>query len=108
VTSVSIAPAVVVAGLVAALALAAVDGESGLLTWLDLSEERSALHAQIDEKRRVNEALARQIEALQNDPYEADRAIREALDFAKPGETVVRFKRRDPLQDPEPPPAVPD
>ena len=100
--SVSIAPAVVAAGLAAALALAVLDGESGLLTWLDLSEERSALRSQIDEQSGANAALAEQIEALQDDPYEADRVIREALDFAKPGETVVRFKRRDPLQEPEP------
>lgn len=84
------------------------DGQSGLLAWLDLSEERSALRAQIDEQRLANEALADQIEALQNDPYESDRAIREALDFARPGETVVRFKQRNPLQEPSPSQAAPD
>ena len=95
--SVSIAPAVVAVGLAAALALAVLDRESGLLAWLELSEERSALRVQIDDQRRSNAALAQDIEALQNDPYEADRAIREALDLAKPGETVVRFKREDTL-----------
>ena len=91
--SVSIAPAVVAVGLMAALALAVLDRESGLLTWLELSKERSALHTQIDDQRRANVELARQIEALENDPYEADRAIREALELAKPGETIVRFGR---------------
>jgi cell division protein FtsB len=75
--------------------LAALDRESGLLTWLELSEERSALRSQIDHQHRSNAALAEEIQALQNDPYEADRAIREVLDLAKPGETIVRFKRED-------------
>ena len=92
--SVSIAPAVVAAGFVAAFALAVLDRESGLLTWLELSEERSAMHAQIDDQRRTNAELAVQIDGLLKDPYEADRAIREALELAKPGETIVRFKRR--------------
>jgi len=90
---VSIAPAVVVAGLAAALALAVLDRESGLLTWRELSDERSALSDQIEDQRRANSELTRQIEALLSDPHETDRAIREALDLAKPGETIVRFKR---------------
>ena len=96
--SVSIASAVVAVGLAAALALAVLDREAGLLTWLELSEARSAVRTQIHEERRANAMLTDQIQALQDDPYEADRAIREALDLAKPGETVVRFKRADTLQ----------
>ena len=93
--SVSIAPAVIAAGLAAAFALAVLDRESGLLTWLELSEDRSALREQIEDQRRSNAALMEQIAALQNDPHEADRVIRETLDLAKPGETIVRFKRED-------------
>ena len=91
--SVAIAPAVVAVGLAAALVLAVLDRDSGLLTWPELSKQRSELRSQIEDQRHANAATARQIEALINDPHETDRAIREALDLAKPGETIVRFKR---------------
>jgi cell division protein FtsB len=93
VKSVSIAPAVVAVGLAAALALAVLDRDSGLLTWLELSEQRSGLRNQIEVQRGTNAETTRQIEALLNDPHETDRAIREALNLAMPGETIVRFKR---------------
>jgi cell division protein FtsB len=93
VRSVSIAPAVVAVGLAAALGLAVLDRESGLLTWLELSKERSEARAQIEDQRLANAILAQRIEAIQSDPHQADRAIREALDLAKPGETIVRFRR---------------
>ena len=96
--SVSIAPTVVAVGLAAALALAVLDRQSGLLTWRDLSAERNALRSQIEDQRSTNTELTHQIAALLNDPYEADRAIREALDLAKPGETIVRFKQQDTSQ----------
>ena len=96
--SVSIAPAIVALGLAAAFAMAVLDHESGLLTWIELSEERGTLREQIADQRRANEALGRQIEALQKDPFEAVRAIR-AMDLAKSGETIVRFNSRNsPLQ----------
>ena len=91
--SVSIAPAVVAVSLVSALAWAVLDRDSGLLTWLELSEQRSVLREQVEVQRRANTATTRQIAALLNDPHETDRAIREVLNLAKPGETIVRFKR---------------
>ena len=94
--SISIAPAVVAVGLAAALGLAVLDRESGLLTWLELSNEHSEARAQIEDHRLANAILSERIEAIQRDPYHADRAIREALDLAKPGETIVRFKRGNP------------
>jgi cell division protein FtsB len=100
VRSVSIAPAVVAAGLAAALALAVLDRESGLLKWLELSRERSEARAQIEDQRLANTILTSRIQALESDPHQADRAIREALDLAKPGETIVRFKRESVLQQP--------
>ena len=63
------------------------------MAWRELTEQRSALNSQIEEQRRANSELTYQIEALVNDPDEADRAIREVLDLAKPGETIVRFGR---------------
>ena len=78
--SVSIASAIVSLGLVSVLALAAVlDRQSGVLTWRELSGERTALREKIAVQRRANTALASRIEALLNDPYEADRAIRDEL-----------------------------
>jgi cell division protein FtsB len=45
---------------------------------------------------KLEEETARQrkvsIDALQNDPKAVERAAREILGYAKPGETVVRFE----------------
>ena len=38
-----------------------------------------------------NDSLAREIELLEADPTATDRAIREEMDLALPGEVVFRF-----------------
>jgi cell division protein FtsB len=37
------------------------------------------------------EALRAEVRALERDPFSLERAIREDLDLAKPGEVIVRF-----------------
>jgi cell division protein FtsB len=41
-------------------------------------------------------ALRAEIEALESQPFALERAIREDLELARPGETVVRFGRNEP------------
>ncbi len=77
-----------------ALGLAAADRESGVLKWLELRGDLAAAHARIEQLRRETAELQRQIEALEVDPFASERAIREDLDFARPGEVVVRFGHR--------------
>jgi cell division protein FtsB len=74
-----------------ALVCAAVDDGSGirrsyrLRSDLHVAEQRvAALQVEID-------ALRRQVTALEGEPFAMERAIREDLDFARPGETVVRL-----------------
>jgi cell division protein FtsB len=84
-----IAPAI----LAAALAIAALDGESGIPAWLRLRDDLGAARERIEGLRAEAEALEAQAAALRSDPFAIESAIREDLGFARPGETVVRIAR---------------
>ena len=77
-----------VAALAGVLALA--DGESGLRTWWGLRAELALAEERIEELRGEVADLERAGAGLEADPFALERAIRERLEFARPGETVVR------------------
>ena len=77
----------------AALAIAVLDGDSGLGTWLRLRADLAAAESRIAEIRDQTEALERRAEALENDEFAIERAIREDLEYARRGETLLRLPR---------------
>jgi cell division protein FtsB len=84
-----------------ALALAAVggsafDGRSGLPGWRRLRSDLAATQARIEILRGEIDSLRREAEALQGDDFALERAIREDLGLARPGESVVRLDGRRP------------
>ena len=81
----------VVAILATAVVLAVVDSGAGLRTWLDLRGEARAAHGRVAVLADDVERLSVEIEALGSDPLAIERAIREDLELARPGEWVVRF-----------------
>jgi cell division protein FtsB len=80
-----------IAVLVAAAGIALLDGEAGIRTYLDLREEARGAGARIEALEREVERLAAEIDALESDELALERAIREDLELARPGEWVVRF-----------------
>ncbi len=78
---------------VAALAIVAAfaDGDSGLRTWWQLRAELREADARIATLRGGVSALESQVGGLEADPFAVERAIRERLEYARPGETVVRL-----------------
>ena len=77
---------------VAALAIPGLlDRDSGVAIWLELRGDLAGASSRLDMLSAQNEALRREVEQLENDPTAVDRAIREELDLALPGEVVVRF-----------------
>ena len=74
-----------------AVALAVVDGDAGLQTWLDLREEARAARGRVAGLEQDVDRLTVEIAALRSDPLATERAIREDLELARPGEWVVRF-----------------
>jgi cell division protein FtsB len=70
---------------------ALLDHESGIGIWLELREDLSGSSARAAQLVRENDEMRREIEMLEADPAALDRAIREELDVALPGEIVVRF-----------------
>ena len=74
----------------------AVDESSGLPTWRRLRDDLAAAQARIEILRGDIEALRREADALQGDDFALERAIREDLGLARPGESVVRLDGRRP------------
>jgi cell division protein FtsB len=85
-----------IAVFVAATGIALLDTEAGIRTWLDLREEARVSGARIDALEREVERLTTEIDALESDELALERAIREDLELARPGEWVVRFAPADP------------
>lgn len=76
-------------GAVAGIAVA--DGESGIPMWFRLRDDVAEASRRVEALAERNRALAEQIEALEREPFALERAIREDLGLARPGEIVVRF-----------------
>jgi cell division protein FtsB len=84
-----------------ALAVALFDGESGLRTWWALRADLAAAHTRIERLRGDVATLEREGGGLAGagEPFALERAIRERLVYARPGETLVRLNAPD---DPSP------
>ena len=76
-----------------ALAIAVLDGESGLGTWLRLRSDLATAQARIAAVRSQTESLERRADALESDEFAIEKAIREELGYARPGETLLRSPR---------------
>jgi len=79
-------------GAVAGIAVA--DGESGVPMWFRLRDDVEDASRRVAVLAEHNRALAAEIEALEQEPFALERAIREDLGLARPGEIVVRFEPR--------------
>lgn len=84
---------IVPALLALAILWALVDERAGIRAWLHLRSEVGQASARIDELRRDNAELRAEVEALRDDPVAIERAIRDELELARPGETVVKWPR---------------
>ena len=89
-------------GVVLALGVVAVsvfatlrDDESGLRAWWALRGDLRAAEARIERLRGEVADLERHRGGLAEDPFALERAIRERLELARPGETVVRLSPRE-------------
>jgi len=83
--------------LIALLAMAALlDHESGVGIWFELRNDLAGSAARVAQLRRENDEMRDEIQILEAEPAALDRAIREELDLALPGEIVVRFVSPEP------------
>jgi len=78
---------------------ALVDQDSGMGIWRELREDLVEASSRVERLEAENDALQREIELLDADPAAIDRAIREEMDLALPGEVVVRFVVDGPASD---------
>jgi cell division protein FtsB len=78
-----------------ALVLATLDGDSGLRSWVRLRSDLREVDARLQSLRAQVESLRAQAAALEGDDFAIERAIREDLEYARRGETVVRLLRSD-------------
>jgi cell division protein FtsB len=74
----------------AAAGVAVADEQSGVRTWLQVRRDLATAQARVVDLERRVEVLAGESESLRSSPLALERAIREDLGLARPGETVVR------------------
>ena len=79
----------------AAVGYAACDEGSGIRSWLALRDELERSQTRIAGVRQEIEALRREAAGLESGPFGVERAIREDLGLARPGETIVRTSPSD-------------
>jgi len=84
-----LAPAV----LAAVLGIAVADSDSGIPMWFRLRDDDAQVSLRVEALTQETQALQKQIEALEAEPFALERAIREDLELALPGEVIVRFDR---------------
>lgn len=85
----SISLGIALIALVAASAL--LDPDKGIAIWLDLREDLVVSESRVAKLRETNAALTQEIALLDAQPEALERAIREELDLALPGEVVIYF-----------------
>ena len=69
----------------------AADRGSGISTWLRQRADLENSDEQLAKLEAEIARLKREIESLQRDPFAIERAIREDLEYARVGETVIRL-----------------
>jgi len=79
-----------------ALALALLDSDSGLRTWARMRADLRVADERMSVLRDEIEALRAESKGLESDSFAQERAIRQDLGLARPGETVVRLGRDEP------------
>ena len=78
----------------AAAGAAALDERTGVPAWRRLRDDLTAVNARIEILRGDIAALRGEVLALESDSFAVERAIREDLGLAQPGESVVRLDVR--------------
>ena len=79
----------------AALTLAITDRESGLPMWEHQQGTGQEAHQRKQQRRFEAKTQQTKGAAMGHDPAGRERAIREGVEWARPGETVIRFVERD-------------
>ena len=78
--------------LVLALGHAALDEETGIRRWRHLRGELAEARVRIEALRGEIDGLRRETQRLEEDDFATERAIREELEFARPGQTMLRLR----------------
>lgn len=89
--------AIALAIVASAAGVAVADTDSGIRTWLQVRSDLARAQKRVAALEKRIAAREGEAESLRKDPLALERAIREDLGLAKPGETVVRGLDPEPL-----------
>jgi cell division protein FtsB len=81
--------------LLLALGYALIDGRAGFGEARRLEGDLQEANARIAALRARNESLQAEAKSLRSDPFARERALREDLELARPGEILVRIPREE-------------
>jgi cell division protein FtsB len=76
----------------AAVIFAAIDGDSGLRNWWRLRADLDEARARIALLREEVGSRRDAAHSLERDEFAIERAIRERLEYVRPGETLVKLR----------------
>jgi len=82
-----------------ALAVHTVFSEHGYLALRRQQKEMLRLETEIQRLEEENQRLTQEIQALKSDPRAVERAAREQLKMARPGERVITLPQENPPPD---------
>ncbi len=77
------------------LVSAALDEDSGVQSWLHLRSELEEARARVAALREETRRLHEEAGQLESGEFALERAIREELELARPGQTLLRLRRGD-------------
>lgn len=66
----------------------------GFTRWIELKAHMEQLRVQVEALRRENQRLTEEARRLREDPAYAEAVARQEMGFVRPGETVVKIKKR--------------
>jgi cell division protein FtsB len=89
---------VIPALLMAALVVAWLDDDAGIRSWMTLRDDVAQAELRLEDLRSEIAVLEAEAAALASEPFAQEKAIREELGWAKPGETVIKLPESAPLR----------
>ena len=84
------------------MAVTAVVGKHGLLTYVQMHKRYESARVDLESMKKENDRLKKEIAALKEDPATIERVAREELGMVRPGEILYKVMKKDSIEEEDP------